>query len=158
MPKNKIDILLQRLYILFLVVALFTGFGNMPIYKRYYISTIPGLGWAGNFYINLNVHYIIGALLLGIAAYFALVHLKRRSHKIHLTTTGALRAAILGLSLVTGILLAIRNLTSVNFTFASQMTVAFVHLGMAMILLVLSVVCGIIKSPWTRLGREDDYA
>ena len=27
------------------VISLFTGFGNMPLWGRYYIADIPGLGW-----------------------------------------------------------------------------------------------------------------
>ena len=33
------------LYILTLIFMALTGFGQMPIYNRYYMSDIPGLGW-----------------------------------------------------------------------------------------------------------------
>ena len=42
----------------------------MPLWKRYYIADIPGLGWSGNFYANVNVHYISGAVLIGLFFYF----------------------------------------------------------------------------------------
>ena len=150
MEKSKPDLVLRRLYPVFLAVALFTGFGNMPIYKRYFISDIPGLGWAGNFYINLYIHYIAGALLLGLAVYFAVTFLKSRLSERRLTVTGSLRTAILVVLLLSGILLAARNLSTIFFPFEMQMVIAFVHLGMAMILLVVSIGCGITKSPWIR--------
>lgn len=151
MTKNKADSVLKYLYPVALAIALFSGFGNMPIYKRYYISVIPGLGWAGNFYINLNVHYISGIILLGLAGYFGLIYVKTRTSKNRLTATGMLRAVFVGISLLTGILLAIRNLSETNFSFGVQMVVVFIHLGIAMILLVLSIGCGVVRSPWRRL-------
>ena len=150
MTKNKADNVLKRLYPVALTIALYTGFGNMPIYKRYYISSIPGLGWSGNFYINLNIHYSCGVVLLGLAVYFSLIYLKTSTSADQLTTTGLLRAVFFGLSLLTGILLAIRNLTEINFGFGSQMVVVFMHLGIAMILLVLSIGCAVVRSPWRR--------
>jgi hypothetical protein len=150
METNKFDTVLRRIYPVVLTVALFTGFGNMPIYKRYYIANIPGLGWSGNFYINLYIHYIAGALLLAIATYFTLVYLRARLASVRLTLTGVIRSALVGLALLTGILLAVRNLSTVNFPLVTQMSVSFIHLGMAMFLMLLSIGCGLMKRRWTR--------
>ena len=150
MKKSKTDNFFKYTYRILLAVALFTGFGNMPIYKRYYISDIPGMGWAGNFFTNLNVHYIAGALLLGLAFYFALVYLKKSAYDSRLTASGALRAAFLGAALLSGILLAVRNLRAIHFSLSVQLTVIFIHLGMAMIVLIMSIGCGIAKIPWIR--------
>ena len=150
MTNSKADSVLKSFYPVVLAIALFTGFGNMPIYKRYYISAIPGLGWSGNFYVNLNVHYISGALLLGLAVYFSFIYLKTRTSRGRLTTTGKLRAVFFGCSLLTGLLLAVRNLGEINFGFGTQMAIALIHLGIAMIVLVLSIACGVVKSPWRR--------
>lgn len=148
MPKSITVSVLKRLYPVALAVALFTGFGNMPIYKRYYISDIPGFWWSSNFYVNLTIHYISGALLVGLAVYFGFIYLKTHPSNDRLTTAGMLRAVLLGLSLLTGILLAIRNLSGINFGFGVQMFVVFAHLAMALTLMVLSVGCFIFKSPW----------
>lgn len=150
METNKFDTVLRRIYPVVLTVALFSGFGNMPIYKRYYIANIPGLGWSGNFYINLYIHYIAGALLLAIATYFTLVYLRARLASVRLTLTGVIRSALVGLALLTGILLAVRNLSTVNFPLVTQMSVSFIHLGMAMFLMLLSIGCGLMKRRWTR--------
>ncbi len=152
MNNNSVDTFFRRLYPLALVVALFTGFGNMPIYKRYYVSAVPGLGWSGNFYINITIHYIAGAVLLAVATYFLMVYLKTRLDNGRLTISGVLRAILMGLTLLTGSLLAIRNLSQVNFAFGPQMITAFVHLGAVMLLLVLSILCGVVRIPWRRRG------
>lgn len=148
--ESKFDTVLKRLYPILLVIVLFTGFGNMPIYKRYYISNLPGLGWSSNFYVNLNVHYVVGALLLGMGAYFLLLYLRQKPPEKQLTISGKLRAVAFGLALLSGIAMAIRNLSGVNFDFGLQMAVTFLHLGMAMFLLVLSIGSGILKKRWTR--------
>ena len=42
----------------------FSGFGQMPMYDRYGLSALPGMAWAGDYHINLSIHYIAGALLV----------------------------------------------------------------------------------------------
>ncbi len=51
-------------------VLLFTGFGQMPVYKRYYVDQIPGLTWSSNFLITLNIHYIAAIILIFISFYY----------------------------------------------------------------------------------------
>ena len=46
-----------------------TGFGQMPVYKRYYISDIPGLDWLSQFYITHVMHYIASFVLIALAVY-----------------------------------------------------------------------------------------
>ena len=49
---NKAGKWMYGLVMFFLVLS---GFGQMPIYKRYYLADIPGLKWASDFYIT---HYV----------------------------------------------------------------------------------------------------
>lgn len=60
-----------------LLLAL-TGFGQMPVFKRYYIADIPGLGWLARFYITHAIHYITAAIFLGIIGYRATVYLAKK--------------------------------------------------------------------------------
>lgn len=60
----------------------FTGFGQMPIYKRYMLAEIPGLEWTANYAITLHLHYV-GALILMAAVGFHLVyHIMRGEYDI----------------------------------------------------------------------------
>ncbi len=54
----KPHLLLKILYGAAAVTALFTGFGNMPLWGRYYVADLPGLAWSGDFFINVNVHIL----------------------------------------------------------------------------------------------------
>ncbi len=51
-------------------ILLFTGFGQMPIYKRYYVDQIAGLGWSSNFQTTLYIHYMAAILLIFISFYY----------------------------------------------------------------------------------------
>lgn len=51
-------------------VLMFTGFGQMPIYKRYYIDQLPGLGWSSNYAVTLNLHYLAAGILIFISTYY----------------------------------------------------------------------------------------
>ncbi len=48
------------------LILLMTGIFELPVAKRYYIITIPGLGWSADFITSLYLHY--GAALVFIAA------------------------------------------------------------------------------------------
>ncbi len=59
-------------------VLIFTGFGQMPMYKRYMIDQLPGLAWSSNYAVTLHLHYL-AAMVLVFAAFFHLVyHIIRR--------------------------------------------------------------------------------
>ncbi len=49
---------------------LFSGFGQMPIYKRYFVDQLPGLSWSSNFYITLNIHYVAALILIFVSFYY----------------------------------------------------------------------------------------
>ncbi|MFZ5639263.1 MAG: formate dehydrogenase subunit gamma [Bacillota bacterium] len=54
-------------------ILFFSGFGQMPVYERYFVTSIPGLGWTGDYSITLLLHYIF-AIVLIFAAVFHLVY------------------------------------------------------------------------------------
>jgi hypothetical protein len=47
-------------------LALFSGLGQMPMTKRYYIADLPGMGWSENFYTLGDLHYLSVALVLAL--------------------------------------------------------------------------------------------
>lgn len=56
------------------ILLIFSGFGQMPMYRRYGISNIPGLGWSADYSITLPMHYIAAAFLLLAMAYHLVYH------------------------------------------------------------------------------------
>lgn len=59
-------------------VLIFSGFGQIPLYKRYMIDLIPGLSWTSDFSVTLVIHYWAAALLMGAVAYHLVFHGIRR--------------------------------------------------------------------------------
>lgn len=50
------------------LVLLLTGMFQMPMAGRYYITSVPGLTWSGDYIVSLYVHYAASIIL--IAAFF----------------------------------------------------------------------------------------
>ncbi|MDD5723825.1 MAG: cytochrome b/b6 domain-containing protein [Syntrophales bacterium] len=59
-------------------VLIFSGFGQMPIYKRYMVDQIPGLSWSSDYSVTLIMHYWAAALLVAAVAYHLVFHGIRR--------------------------------------------------------------------------------
>lgn len=51
-------------------VLLFTGIGQMPVYKRYNVDKIAGLQWSSDYLITLNIHYIAALILVFISIFY----------------------------------------------------------------------------------------
>lgn len=63
-------------------VLLITGFGQMPMYKRYGVASLPGLGWTADFHLTLTIHYIAGAVLIFAGVYHLVYMLLRREFEM----------------------------------------------------------------------------
>jgi hypothetical protein len=132
---------------LFLLVL--SGFAQMPIFKRYYIADIPGLGWLAEFYTTHFLHYLAAAVILAVVAYvaadFLLVTRRRRS----LTLSGAVRGVILFVIIGSGALLVIRNSLYVPFPPSAVTILLLVHMGFTMVFLLFTLYCRLSRRPWT---------
>ena len=145
--------LLKGMYGLAAAVALFTGFGNMPLWKRYYVADIPGMAWSGDFFINVNVHIVAGSLLLAIGVYAVCVRLLTQSQdRGRLTLSGKLRGLLLALTLVTGGLMVIKNLPGVNFPLATLIVFNFSHMAAALLFMLASLAALMLRQPWRLSG------
>jgi len=139
------------LYLATTFFLVLTGFGQMPIFKRYYIADIPGLGWLAEFFVTHYIHYLGAAVLLALVAYIITdyVMVKRTSRR--LTTSGSIRIGLLAGILASGGLLVIRNLAGTNFSPEFIIFLDITHLGLVMALLFVSLYCLIRKKHWTTI-------
>jgi hypothetical protein len=126
-----------------------TGFGQMPIFKRYYIADIPGLGWLAEFFVTHYIHYLGAIVFLALAAYMITDHLILKRNSRRMTASGYVRIAVLTGILVSGALLVIRNLTGTNLTPGFIIFLDISHLGLVMVFLFVSLYCLILKKHWT---------
>ena len=137
---------------LYLVTTFFlvlTGFGQMPIFKRYYIADIPGLGWLAKFFVTHYIHYLGAIVLFALAAYILSDYLILQRRSRRLTASGHVRLAVLSAILLSGVLLVIRNLTGSSFTPGFIIFLDISHLGLVMVFLFVSLYCLVFKKHWT---------
>jgi hypothetical protein len=137
-------------YIGIFIVMAFTGFGQMPIFKRFYISDIPGLGWSADFYATHYIHYLGAALLLGLLAYCIADYFLKGRREFHLTASAYVRIALLAGIVITGIFRVLKNLPDVVFSPGFTMFIDIAHLGFMMAYLMAALVFLIFKSGWTQ--------
>ena len=137
------------LYLTTTFFLVLTGFGQMPIFKRYYIADIPGLGWLAEFFVTHYIHYLAAVLFLAFASYMIVDYLvlKRKSRKM--TATGYVRTALIAGILASGLFLVVRNLAGSNLSSDFIIFLDLCHLGMVMTFLFVSLYCLIFKKQWT---------
>ena len=140
---------LRWLYLTTTFFLVLSGFGQMPIFKRYYIADIPGLGWLAEFFVTHYIHYLGAIVLLALAAYIAADYLILTRNSKRMTATGYIRFALLSGILVTGGLLVIRNLTGTNFSHEFIIFLDVTHLGLVMVFLFVRLYCLVRKKHWT---------
>jgi hypothetical protein len=144
----------KLLYILTFTVMAFTGFGQMPIFKRYYISDIPGMGWSADFYLTHYIHYLGAIFLIGLIAYIIVDYILSGRKEFSLTSSAYVRIALLGAIVVTGIFRVLKNLPDVVFSPGFTLFIDISHLGFMMLYLLTALIFSIMKSGWLR-GIDD---
>jgi hypothetical protein len=130
---------LRWLYTVTFVVMAFTGFGQMPIFKRYYISDIPGMGWSADFYFTHYLHYLGAILLLGLFAYVSADFLLLGKRKKMLTGSAYARIFLMAGIVATGILRVFKNLPDVVFSPGFTLFIDIAHLGFVMMYIPASL-------------------
>lgn len=58
---------------------IFSGVGQMPVYKRYMVADLPGMAWTANYPVTLFIHYVAAIVLMAVAAYHIVYAVKTRS-------------------------------------------------------------------------------
>lgn len=150
-PLGKL--LKQRyLYRLLIFLCALTGFGQMPIYKRYYLSDIPGLGWLADFYVTRLVHYLGATLLIALLAYTLTDYLIRRRKLGALSLNALLRGGFLTVIVLSGLFFVAKNLAGAYYPPDAIIAGNLIHLGAVMALLVTSLFCLLLKRPWLVAG------
>ncbi len=133
-----------------LFMATLTGFGQMPIFKRYYIADIPGLGWLDQFYVTFFLHYLIGAFLLLLIGYLVFDWILSSSNQRRLSLFGIGRSFTLAGVLITGILLSFKNFSIYLYPQFAIVALDLIHLGLVMTWFVLSLLALLTRQGWLR--------
>jgi cytochrome b subunit of formate dehydrogenase len=60
------------------LLLIFSGMGELPMYKRYNVTMVPGLQWSGDFELNLIIHYLLATVFTAAVFYHLVYHWRRR--------------------------------------------------------------------------------
>ena len=142
---------LRYIYIFTVFILLLTGFGQMPIFKRYYIADIPGLGWLAQFYVTHYMHYLAAILFIALFAYFIVDYLVTNRNRNKVSAFGYVRGLILFGILASGIFLVIRNLAGYKFSANFIIFLDLAHLGLVILFLLIALYSLIAKKQWTTI-------
>jgi len=146
--SNTSNRITRYVYLVNVFFLTLTGFGQMPIFKRYYIADIPGFGWLAQFYATHYIHYVGAVLILALVSYMIIDYLVLQKKSIRLTASGFVRGAILAGILVSGIFLVFRNLAGSRFAPEFIIFLDLAHLGLVMTFLIAAGYCLVRKKAW----------
>ncbi|WP_320172519.1 iron-sulfur cluster-binding protein [Maridesulfovibrio sp.] len=135
--NNRIAVLCFKITLFFMAL---TGAAQMPIFKRYYIADLPGLGWLADFYLTNKLHYIFAAVLLYLSFYLAVGFIARNRGVSRITASGIWRVLLYLAVFITGGLRVLKNLPDITFDPYFVMLFDWTHLGSAILLGIVSMV------------------
>jgi len=119
------------------LILLITGIFELPVAKRYYIITLPGLGWSADFITSLYLHYA-AALVFTLGGIFHLFYHGLRGEKGILPQKGDVAASIIVMKSLIGI-----GKEPPMHKYLPEQRLAYV--GMAFIILML-ILSGLVKT------------
>ena len=149
-PEQKY---ITRAYIFIILMMTLTGFGQMPIFKRYYIADIPGLGWLAKFFVTHYIHYIGVILLFAIFAYCITAYFLVGRHTFRLTWSAYVRILLLAAITLTGVFRVLKNLPDIVFSPNFTMFIDISHLIFVMIFLLAVAVFLFMKTGWVSVEK-----
>lgn len=140
------------LFILLMAAMAVSGFGQMPIFKRYYVADLPGMAWTADYYFTHAMHYVGAAILLALLGYAA-ARLAPVAGRI--TLSGWLRIGLWATIIATGLLRVLKNLPDMHLGPELTLVVDITHLGAVMALGMTALAVRLVgKSAYVRISRE----
>lgn len=121
-------------------VLIFSGFGELPMYKRFLVTEIPGLGWAGDFFINLKIHYLAGIVFVSVMVFHAIYH-GWLGHQGLLPKRGDVKASLITILSLFGF-----GKEPKSGKYLAEQRLAYAYLGGVGLILVLTGIVKVIKN------------
>lgn len=130
------------------LVLLFSGFGQLPVYKRYMLNTVPGFSWASDFILQFKIH-MIAALIFTFAGIFHLVYHYIEGGRSIMPMKGDLRESI---HIIKAMIRGEKE--PPHGKFLAEQRLAYALIGFSIILLILT---GFLKLTDNLPGVEMPY-
>ncbi len=125
------------------ILLLFSGFGQMPMYNRYYVTAIPGFGWSGDFALTLYLHYAASVVFVAAVIFHMIYHAMMGEFGV-MPKKGDIKEGIQGLKAMIGLAEEPRH-----DKFQAKQRLAYLAIGATSLVLILT---GLVKS-YKNLGN-----
>jgi copper ion binding protein len=122
------------------LLLLFSGFGELPMYKRFMVTQVPGLGWAGDFFVNLKIHYLAGIVFVSVMVFHALYH-GWLGHQGLLPKKGDVKASLVTILSMFGF-----GEEPKSHKYLPEQRLAYAYLGVVGLVLVVTGVVKVLKN------------
>jgi len=130
-PRPRTSRALRRVFGLSVAVLAVSGMAQMPIFKRYGIADLPGLGWTADYSFTHLMHYAAAAVLLFLLFRAALLRLaERRAASAGRWVLAGLWAGIV----LTGLARVVKNLPAWSLGPGPTLVADWAHLGLVILL------------------------
>jgi hypothetical protein len=117
-------------------LLMLTGFAQMPIFKRYYIADLPGLGWLAQYFVTHLLHYLGAVALLAILGYAAVDGAVSRRWRLSVGSGAWLQIGLLAGLVLTGALRVMKNYPGYYLSEGWIVFLDIAHLALALALLL----------------------
>jgi len=122
------------------ILLIFSGIGQMPVYRRYMIYKIPGLGWSADFAATLYLHYVAAAVLMFAVAYHIVFHVLRREYGI-LPRRGDLKESYMIIrAMFTG------GKEPPSDKFLAEQRLAYAYIGFWLLVIIITGIVKVLKN------------
>ena len=121
-------------------ILIFSGFGQMPLYKRYMLDRLPGLSWVTNFSVTLSIHYWAAAVLILAITYHIVFHGIRRDFDM-LPRKGDMKQSAQIIMAVFGF-----GKEPENDKYLAEQRLAYVFIGGSLLIMVFTGIIKVLKN------------
>lgn len=144
---------LKPIYRLILLLMVVTGFGQMPIFKRYYLADIPGFAWTADYYFTHYLHYLGAILLLSLFFYWITDYFLMGRKQIRLTLSSYVSIFFMTGISITGIFRVLKNMPHIVFSPDTVFIIDITHFGLVLIFALAAVLCSVFNIWQIRQNR-----
>jgi len=130
-------------------LLIFSGIGQLPVYRRYMLDRLPGLAWTSDFSVTLAIHYWAAVLLILAVTYHLVYHGLRRDRGI-LPRRGDVRQSVRIIMAMLG-----QGEEPENDKYLAEQRLAYAFIGFSLLLLIVTGLVKVLKNlPGVDLGAD----
>lgn len=121
-------------------LLIFSGFGQLPLYKRYMVDQLPLLGWTSNFGVTLMIHYIAAIVLSFAVVYHIVFHVMRKEYDI-LPKRGDFKESVQIIMAMLG-----KGEEPENDKYLAEQRLAYAFIGVSLLLILVTGYIKVLKN------------